>query len=35
MKDGKEVHFIASFITGFVLSITTSPIDVIKTRIMS
>ncbi|KAL4460985.1 hypothetical protein ABPG74_016457 [Tetrahymena malaccensis] len=35
IKEGFSVYLICSFVTGFVLSVTTSPMDVIKTRIMS
>ena len=35
MEDGLTTHFTASFMTGFVATTVCSPVDVIKTRIMS
>ncbi|KAK3902426.1 mitochondrial carrier domain-containing protein [Staphylotrichum tortipilum] len=35
MKDGLATHFTASFLAGVVAATVTSPIDVIKTRVMS
>jgi dicarboxylate transporter 10 len=35
MKDGTVTHFVASFAAGFVATTICSPVDVIKTRIMS
>ena len=35
MKDGLATHFSASFLAGFVATTVCSPVDVIKTRIMS
>lgn len=35
MKDGLAVHVTASFAAGFVASVVTNPVDVIKTRVMN
>ena len=35
MRDGFPAHITASFTAGFVASVTSSPLDVIKTRLMS
>ncbi|KAM0404948.1 hypothetical protein ACHAO7_002544 [Fusarium culmorum] len=35
MEDNLKTHFTASFIAGFVAATITSPVDVIKTRVMS
>ncbi|CEI65254.1 hypothetical protein FVEN_g6314 [Fusarium venenatum] len=35
MQDNLKTHFTASFIAGFVAATITSPVDVIKTRVMS
>jgi dicarboxylate transporter 10 len=35
MQDGLATHFTASFLAGVVAATMTSPIDVIKTRVMS
>ena len=35
MDDGKKCHFAASMIAGFAAAITTSPIDLVKTRMMN
>ncbi|CAH1783501.1 unnamed protein product [Owenia fusiformis] len=35
MSEGTQLHFITSFMAGFVTACTTSPVDVIKTRIMN
>jgi solute carrier family 25 (mitochondrial dicarboxylate transporter), member 10 len=35
MKDDMSTHFLASFLTGFVATTICSPVDVIKTRVMS
>ena len=35
MSDNKTTHFMASFLAGFVATTVCSPVDVIKTRIMS
>ena len=35
MQDGLPLHFVSSIIAGFVTASTTSPLDVIKTRIMN
>ena len=35
MEDGLTTHFTASFMAGFVATTVCSPVDVIKTRIMS
>jgi solute carrier family 25 (mitochondrial dicarboxylate transporter), member 10 len=35
LEDGLTTHFIASFVAGFVATTVCSPVDVIKTRIMS
>ncbi|KAL6071668.1 Mitochondrial uncoupling protein 4 [Balamuthia mandrillaris] len=34
-KEGIYVHFVASFMAGFVATLASSPIDVVKTRIMN
>lgn len=35
MKEGPALHVISSMIAGFMTALTTSPVDVIKTRIMN
>ena len=35
LEDGLTTHFVASFMAGFVATTVCSPVDVIKTRIMS
>ncbi|KAL9099786.1 MAG: hypothetical protein Q9163_004759 [Psora crenata] len=35
MEDGLRVHFTASFFAGFIATTVCSPVDVIKTRVMS
>jgi dicarboxylate transporter 10 len=35
LKDGLSTHFTASFLAGFVATTICSPVDVIKTRVMS
>ncbi|KAI5436709.1 Mitochondrial uncoupling protein 5, variant 3, partial [Lathyrus oleraceus] len=35
MKDGLGTHVTASFAAGFVASVVTNPVDVIKTRVMN
>jgi len=35
MEEGLTTHFTASFLAGFVATTVCSPVDVIKTRIMS
>jgi dicarboxylate transporter 10 len=35
LKDGMSTHFTASFLAGFVATTICSPVDVIKTRVMS
>ena len=35
MQDGMSTHFTASFMAGFVATTVCSPVDVVKTRIMS
>ena len=35
MKDGLDTYLLCSFITGFILTLASSPVDVMKTRIMS
>ena len=35
MEDGLTTHFSASFLAGFVATTVCSPVDVIKTRVMS
>mmetsp|Transcript_78699 Transcript_78699/g.109032 ORF Transcript_78699/g.109032 Transcript_78699/m.109032 type:complete len:94 (+) Transcript_78699:545-826(+) len=34
-KEGKPLHFVCSVIAGVCIAIVTSPIDVVKTRIMN
>lgn len=34
-KEGYPLHFVCAFTTGFALTLTTSPMDLMKTRIMS
>ena len=34
LKDGYACHFVASFCAGFFMSLATTPIDNVKTRIM-
>ena len=35
MQEGLELHIVSSFIAGFMTALVTSPVDVIKTRIMN
>jgi|LauGreDrversion4_2_1035121.scaffolds.fasta_scaffold917057_1 hypothetical protein len=35
MQEGKAAHFVSSFVAGVACAITTSPADVVKTRIMN
>ena len=35
MKEGPVLHIVSSMVAGFMAALTTSPIDVVKTRIMN
>ena len=35
MKEGKSCHFTSAFIAGVCVALVTSPVDVVKTRIMN
>lgn len=35
MQEGKAAHFVSSFMAGLAVAITTSPADVVKTRVMN
>ena len=35
MQEGKAAHFVSSFVAGLAVAVTTSPADVVKTRIMN
>jgi len=35
MSDGPPLHFVSSFVAGFVATLVTQPVDVIKTRVMN
>lgn len=35
MTEGKNLHFVSSFCAGIAVAIVTSPIDVVKTRVMN
>jgi hypothetical protein len=35
MKEGPALHIVSSMVAGFMAALTTSPVDVVKTRIMN
>lgn len=35
MVEGKKCHFVSSFVAGVCVALVTSPIDVVKTRVMN
>ena len=35
MKEGVPLHFVSSMVAGFNTALTTSPVDVVKTRMMN
>lgn len=35
MVDGKKCHFVSSFCAGVCVALITSPVDVVKTRVMN
>lgn len=35
MMEGKKCHFVSSFVAGVAVALVTSPVDVVKTRVMN